>query len=483
MGTYIELIREFEKMTVLRHLIGFSLQILPVCFLIFYPFSGRLSRRDKRHFAYTLLAVLAFYLLVMYLCEMRFFPDNGDVHNPGITLMSIAFRICMLAIFIAYVKIVKADIYYKVAIFLLMVNYRLILTISINIYNKLAFVDVFPYAYPYRLDVVILYACSLLVTMPIMMVILKKVGESIFSIPTIVLRRAVFWLIPLLSLFFLFALYVYVVFVDNIDLTITLFIILFYVFISIMHFLIFMMVKETALRYENYLQYYALRTNYEKMVQHVDQVRKIKHETQSRLAYIRLCLENKEYDKLEEYLDNIGSIPVMTEAMIYTQDPFLNGILNYAMYGAEKIPLYLRAKIRSANYAPLSRMEITSILMNLLSNALRELKKLPEDCKPEDRDIHLVMIPMKDELLIACRNRLLHRITLSESLKGMGYGPLSESEHGHGLSIMRNIVESHGGRMNVTHDENFTVSLFIPQSSEDQAVGDELAETSNKVDN
>lgn len=467
MDSFVVLVDKFQKMTVLRHLIGFSLQVLPICYLILRPFKKKMKKHHLLQFRLGVLAVFCFYMLLMFLTELGFFPENGQMLNPGILIMTAGFRACVLAIFIIYMLTVKADPFYKFSLFILMANYRLILTISINIYSKLFFADYFTYTYPYRLDVVLMYLAALLISWPFILSIVKIVSDSIFAVPAIILRRRVFWLIPFLSMLLLFSLYIYVVFSPEIDLAVALFIILIYILISVMHLLLFNMVKETALRYENYVQIYALRSNYQNMLQHVDKVRKLKHETASRLAYIKLCLQEKDYAKLEEYIREIDAMPILNEHYMYTNDPFLNGIINYAMYNADKIPVYLSARIDAVDFNPLTRMEITSLLMNLLSNAISELENLPPESPREDRCIHLLMTSANDELLIACRNKLLHKISPdAEGLgKEFGRGPLSQSEHGHGLSIMRNIAEQHGGRMNVALDENFTVSIFIPRAA------------------
>lgn len=479
MSQFREWIDVFQAMPFLRHLLGYTLQLAPVYYLVLYPFRWKIPKKNLQKFTLSAVLVFCFYMAVMCVTELGFYPETQSFSNPGPTFLNISFRLGLIIMYAVYIILIKADLFYKISLIVLVSNYRLLLTITVNIMCKLMPLKGQEYTYPYRLDVVIFYVILQIITFPLVLWILKKFSEVIAVIPEVVLHRKIFIMVPISSVIFLTLIYAYIVYAETVNAPLMIFVIVSYVFISLIHTLLFIMIKETAMRYENYIQLYSLRMTYEKMSQHIEGLRRIKHETQSRLAYLQICLQNGKYDEIEKMLHEMSELPVLSEPSMYCEDYLINGILNYAMSGSEAAELRLIAKIGTTQYAPLTRIELTSIFLNLLNNAVRELSHLPEDADEEDKCIHLVMTKVNGELLIACRNRLLHEIDKLPGQRILSHYHRRQPEHGLGLSILSNIAEKYGGRMNVTDDENFTVSLFIPAEESEPDSDEAEAEASD----
>lgn len=455
-------IRSLHHFIFLRNFLGFNLQLLPLGFLIMGPFKANISRRRLNLFRLTYVITLAVYMLAVMLTEMSYFPENGSHANPGVWITILIFKGSIVVLFLAFMKLVRAEFFYKLSVFLLVANYRLIMTNMINLYVKYFPVDNMKLGYSYRADVLVVYTAVMLLTYPLMKYVVRKMSDMIIALPTSAFKRPVFILIPVISLLYLGCLFVYIALTDHFDNHILFFIGLSYAFITSMHIMLFSMVREIILRYENYLQIYTLRSTYEKMQRQIERTRVVKHETRSRIAYLRLCLQNKEYAKAENYLAKLSEIPALNEPLLYCKDLFLNGIFNYVMSDEKAKGLSLETKLQTENYAPMTRIEISSVLINLLANAVRELSQLPPKSRGEDKVISLAMTRAGGQLLIACRNRLLHEINVDDSKKIISHYHTGNPEHGLGLNIVRGIAEKYGGRLNIIHNEYFTVSLFIP---------------------
>lgn len=462
MQMWHDVIEQFQRMVVLRHALGFSLQLFPFCYLIIFPQNSRLTVKGKNQFWAPILGLFILYLIISAAIEYKFYPDTGARLTPGIIIMAGYFRLTIVVVFILFMAVVKRDFFYKFSVFMVMANYHIILTISVNIYSRIMASSTLKFTYPYRLDEMIVYAALLLVTFPLAVGLVKKVCLAINIIPYPMHRKPVFLMVPTLSMIFLLALYLHVAFADEINFGTVIFALLSYLAVSTMHGLLFMVAKEISVRNQKSLQLFALETTYEKMSEHIAQMNRLRHETNNRIAYMQLCLRAGDYEAIRRYLDEFGASPALSQSVSYTKDTFLNGILNYAMEAAAENKISLKASILTSCFAPLSPVEITSVLMNFLNNAIRELKRLPDNASAEDRDIRLIMTCVNGELLIACRNKLLHKIMMNEDGQLISHYHGDSKLHGLGLTIVKGIAEEHHGRLNIAYDNLFTVSVFIP---------------------
>lgn len=194
---------------------------------------------------------------------------------------------------------------------------------------------------------------------------------------------------------------------------------------------------------------------YRSVLENARKQRKRAHEYKNQILCIDSLLRNKQYDKLEEYVAEIGS-SIQEEEVFNTNHAIVNAILNTKYREAVSKGILFVPIMNDLSKIPLSDEDVVVILSNLLNNAIEACEK----CIGE-KWIKVKMVREDDLLVISVRNtytgELLHegeRIVTTKK---------KAEEHGIGIdNIIATIEKYNGDYVIQTENHEFFFSIVIP---------------------
>lgn len=178
-----------------------------------------------------------------------------------------------------------------------------------------------------------------------------------------------------------------------------------------------------------------------------ERVRILRHEINHHLGALQILLEENEYPQAVHYLDKLVSMNTDSGAE-YSANPLLNAILNEIFAQAENSGITVSHRILLPRDIPVDEIDLSSVVMNLLENALEACVAVPRGVA---RFIHCKMYLEKGYLFIECENS-----KIGNTIEKRGIFPTSKEQkegHGYGLRIIRQAVENSDGLLDISYTE------------------------------
>lgn len=201
---------------------------------------------------------------------------------------------------------------------------------------------------------------------------------------------------------------------------------------------------------ERELELSRLREHYqeryiEALRQQYDSMRKIKHDVRNRFLAIGKLLEDKKYDRAEQFIsENAGRLSEM-QAFIDTDNAIVNAVVNSKLSYAHELGIRTSC-ISVSSISGISDSDLCSVLGNALDNAIAACCSLP------DSEIS-VEIDRGEERFYT----FIVRNTVRESVlkANPGLRPAGPgSEHGFGTRIIRETAEKYEGRCDFYEEDS-----------------------------
>lgn len=194
--------------------------------------------------------------------------------------------------------------------------------------------------------------------------------------------------------------------------------------------------------------------------EYVRRTRQQLHESRHRLTLIRHYAEKGEHHKLMTYLDSLMPKISQGAPAEYTGNSLVDAILGIQFSLGETSGIYVEYDCATLpSQLPLSDDDITSVLMNVLNNAIEGCLRIAE---PEERWVSF-KLGMEDGLVLECRNSAVPDTGQRTSKK-------DREAHGYGLSILKSIARRCNGELNIHHSEDtfeLRIRLFEPEPKEE----------------
>ncbi len=183
------------------------------------------------------------------------------------------------------------------------------------------------------------------------------------------------------------------------------------------------------------------RNNYEVTQQHYEEMRILRHEIKNHDAYIKLLVDNGEYDKLENFLSESEK---KNESVLRKNDfgnQLVSAIINSQILKAEEAGIELNFTASIPQTIGVPDMDLFSLLSNILDNAREAESKQPDSIK---RYIEGSIIKKDNYLFIHTENHADTTMDKRDILKLRTEKPNAKA-HGYGTKIIRMIAERHNG--------------------------------------
>ncbi|MCT4594392.1 MAG: GHKL domain-containing protein [Anaeromicrobium sp.] len=187
---------------------------------------------------------------------------------------------------------------------------------------------------------------------------------------------------------------------------------------------------------------------------------KHKHDIKNHMLVMGKLLEDKEYDKLNNYIGN------------YKRE--IDNILITVDVGSKELDVLIYSKIREAkglnievefknrtyiNCNGNKIIDLVSILSNILDNAIDACK----DMGKEERKIYIDMESNPLDYIFIIKNRYHNNIIMDE-IHEEGFSTKESEGRGYGISIIKERVEKLEGSLEICiHKDYFQVEVRIPR--------------------
>lgn len=195
---------------------------------------------------------------------------------------------------------------------------------------------------------------------------------------------------------------------------------------------------------------------YEELEKNQLAVRKLRHDMNNHLSVIGSFLEEKEYDKALSYFKELN-ITAAARNRKFCENSLVNAVINakYNLAQEKKIDCFVNIELD--NLLAMDDVSLCTIFANLLDNAIEAAQRVPDR---EERRISLKARYTGESLCIEVDNS--RNGELKESKSGLLTTKTDKENHGYGLRSVRDVVESYGGRLDITAaSDTFRVTIWI----------------------
>jgi sensor histidine kinase regulating citrate/malate metabolism len=143
---------------------------------------------------------------------------------------------------------------------------------------------------------------------------------------------------------------------------------------------------------------------------------------------------------------------------VNTGNVIIDSIMNFKISEAEKFSIKCNTKIIIPWDLKLNSFEMTAILGNLMDNAIEANKNINE----KKRQINFTMKYDRGRLFIRISNPYNQKILKNKNTKKFLTTKKDNSNHGKGISSIKNIVEKNDGLIDIDYDNNiFQVRITL----------------------
>ena len=225
--------------------------------------------------------------------------------------------------------------------------------------------------------------------------------------------------------------------------------------------------KEGQLALENRLlrqQNKFERKNMEDLKRFYDQTRNMKHEMKNHLLYIAHGLEEGHIPETLAYIEELQGKINQIQNYVHTENDFLNFVLNTRLSVAAEQAIPVKVQIEDTDFTFMERMDLHSLLGNILDNAMEASVKLPAS----RRDVGLELSVKRGYHSILVRNHIQDSV-LAEN-PHMSTSKKDVMNHGIGVTVIRKIAERYKGHVDFYEkDDYLCVQVLLPARGEPQA--------------
>lgn len=192
---------------------------------------------------------------------------------------------------------------------------------------------------------------------------------------------------------------------------------------------------------------------YNMLLEKENETKAFRHDIQNHIYCMHLLLEKKEYKKLEEYFNDLGSNLKELKSNINTGNNLVDAIVSDISNKYKGVTLNWTGTI--PNNVSISPTDLCIIFSNLLNNSFEAVMYIPE------KTIEVSIKKLESNLLIIIRN---HYYKVPEYIDGEYVSVKSEYGHGYGLKNVKRCVNKNKGVIEFDFEEGiFTTEIIFPK--------------------
>ncbi len=190
-----------------------------------------------------------------------------------------------------------------------------------------------------------------------------------------------------------------------------------------------------------------------------EELHRIRHELRNQMNILEIMLKEKKYDEMSAYFADISEKVHVTIDYIDTGNALVNSVLNMELSKAKGVGIPLVTHISIKNHLNINPQDITSLLTNLIDNALEAENR----CQTKDA-VDVQMVYENEYLFIKVTNT----ISYDENPLLLKSRKPDRKNHGYGTKIIKSICAKYNGfaKFSVEQDKfKFDGMLYLPEET------------------
>ncbi len=193
------------------------------------------------------------------------------------------------------------------------------------------------------------------------------------------------------------------------------------------------------------------------------QTRGWRHDYHSHIQTMKAYLALGELDKLEHYLGELDRDLTTVDTVVKTGNVMIDAVLNSKISLARSRRIQVDAKAIVPKALPISEVDFSLILGNLMDNAMEACQKIEEE---QQRFIRVYIDILKGQLYLYVMNAVQGRVKGRQTAAGGAVKYISTKDsrsHGFGLMRIDKVVERYKGYIDRQDEENvFVTEIMLP---------------------
>lgn len=200
-----------------------------------------------------------------------------------------------------------------------------------------------------------------------------------------------------------------------------------------------------------------LKKHFDEVQNMYRQIRGWRHDYHNHIQTMKAHLVMKNYERLDAYLNDLDEDLITVDTVIKTGNVMIDAILNSKISLAQNREIKVDAKAIVPTELPISEVDLSLIIGNLMDNATEACMKIKES---EKRFIRVYIDIIKGQLYIYVMN------AVDGTVKRIGGRYLSTKNsdfHGLGLQRIDKVVKKHHGYLDRQDEpEVFATEILLP---------------------
>ncbi len=202
------------------------------------------------------------------------------------------------------------------------------------------------------------------------------------------------------------------------------------------------------------------KQQYDFMVSTTESLREWKHDYQGQLRLITTLIAQNNYKEVKEYAEQLDASLPSSGLLLSTGNLAVDAVVSLHMMEAKRENICFHSTIFLPDHLPLNNVEFSSLISNVLDNAIEACRKLPNTSQ-----IQFEIKPFKQMLSLFCCNTSDGKYRCG--MKDVLLSTKAERGHGIGLRRIQQIVEKVGGTCQfIPKLDQFIVHIMVPLEEE-----------------
>lgn len=202
----------------------------------------------------------------------------------------------------------------------------------------------------------------------------------------------------------------------------------------------------------------------EMSAQSMNNIREWKHDYKNHMLTITALAKKESYSELIDYLEKLQKNLPESFDSISSGNNAIDAVVTNKLMLAKSSGISFSHSIILTGICPLSDLDITAILGNLLDNSLEACNKLLKHHSTLSAEIHLKIKPFRDMFQIKVINSSDGKYRVSED-NSLQTTKKNSRLHGYGIKHVKEIVKKANGIIKIQSEPDlFKVNILIPFS-------------------
>lgn len=204
------------------------------------------------------------------------------------------------------------------------------------------------------------------------------------------------------------------------------------------------------------LKYKSLNNQMDLQNEFIESSAKTMHDIKKILETINYFNQQKQYDNLSKFLNELSLDSYSQKPIIYCKDQFINSVLNIKMRECESKGITMSIQVAPMIESKVKSDDLILILSNILDNAIEAVYKTEQ----ENKTIVIKIYNYENNLIIYSENTYVQSASKKRFFQS---DKTNSTYHGYGVKIIEELVKGNDGQVSFEPvDGHFKVTIMLP---------------------